>query len=297
MIYGGGGSHLNQFFHPQFRNISFTVDSLSLEDQLIFNFTNTDSSGLGGTNLIYFKRDYPEPDNSLSEYYENLSAGSLQDDAYCIRTGDVKPFLDYHTAKRYFEVTVRPANGSADLGTGSSTIEPYRSCVLIAFCTEYPAIDNMNSQFGIALDNSPFFGSKTYQYSISMYESSNMSLSPDFVVDPIIRNYDNKSSHNMTELESYTVGIGYRFPSSGSNWIDVFDNDVEDLYSAAVLHEFNMNIYTPAGGSVLGSCFIGVTAYDVSGQNLTSFAPCKVQVEFNFGKKPWKYPKTASLYK
>ena len=290
-------SQHNQFFHPQFRNISFTVNSLSLEDQLIFNFTNTDSSGLGGTNLIYFKRDYPESDNSLSEYYENLSAGSLQDDAYGIRTGDVKPFLDYHTAKRYFEVTVRPANGSADLGTGSSTIEPYRSCVLIAFCTEYPAIDNMNSQFGIALDNSPFFGSKTYQYSISMYKSSNMSLFPDFVVDPIIRNYDSKSSHNMTELESYTVGIGYRFPSSNSNWIDIFDNDVEDLYSAAVMHEFNMNIYTPAGGSVLGSCFIGVTAYDVSGQNLTSFAPCKVQVEFNFGKKAWKYPKTASLYK
>ena len=63
------------------------------------------------------------------------------------------------------------------------------------------------------------------------------------------------------------------------------------------MHEFQMNIYTPTGGSVLDSCFIGVAAYDVTGQNLTSFAPCKVQVEFNFGKKEWKYPKTASLYK
>ena len=299
MIYGGGGSHLNQFFHPQFKNISFAVDSLDLEDQLVFNFTNTDSSGFGGTNLIYFKRDYPRSDNTISEYYKDLNAGSLEDDAYGIRTGNIKPFLDYYTAKRYFEVTVRPANGSTDLGTGSPTIEPYRSCILIAFCTDYPAIDNMNSQFGIALDNSPFFGSKDYQYSISMYESSNMSLFPDFVVDPIIRNYDSNSDHNMSDLESYTIGIGYRFPSSSSNWIDVFDSDVEDIFSAAVMHEFQMDIYTSASGgvSILDSCFIGVTAYDVTGQNLTSFAPCKVQVEFNFGKKEWKYPKTASLYK
>lgn len=293
--YGGGGNHLQSFLHPRFENTTFSIDSLDLTDQLVLNYTDTDTSGLGGTNLIYFDKSYRSTYDTFKDYNDSNLDG-LQDNEYEAKSNNIKPFIDYYPCKRYFEVTIRPANGSKDLGTGSGTIEPYRSSVCIAFCTDYPSIDNMNSQYGITLDNSPYQDGG-YRYAVSMYDSSNIRLAPSFVVDPTIRDYDSNSDHNMADLESYTVGIGYRFLSSGSNWIDVFDNDVEDISSAAVMHEFQMNIYTPTSGSILDSCFIGVTAYDVTGQNLTSFAPCKVQVEFNFGKKEWKYPKTANLYK
>lgn len=295
--YGGGGNHLQSFLHPHFINTTFSISQLDLSDQLVLNYTDTDTSGLGGTNLIYFDKSYRSTYDTFKDYIDSNLDG-LQDSVYEAKSNNIKPFIDYYPCKRYFEVTIRPANGSKDLGTGSSTVEPYRSSVCIAFCTDYPSIDNMNSQYGITLDNSPYQGGG-YCYAVSMYESSNISLAPSFVVDPTIGDYDANSDHNITTLESYTIGIGFmvsgEYQNKNNNNVFVYNQDVDNFMSALVNYTYTMGLNRGVGTNILKSCYLGVTAINV-GQSMTSFAPCKVQIEFNFGTKPWKYPNTANQF-